>query len=122
MDAQSNQQMRILIVDDHVDTCELFTIAFKKRGHEVMAATCKSDALDALSTVPELLVLDYNIPGLDISHFLQAVRDARQDPVVILVSCIPDLAEVANSLGIRHYLKKPCDFDALLKLAESARQ
>ena len=113
--------MKILIVDDHLDTCELFLIAFKARGHDVIAASGKSDALDALSTIPELLVLDYNIPGLDIAQYLQAVREAHLNPIVILVSCIPDLADVAKSLGVRRYLKKPCDIDALLKLAESSR-
>src|SRR5687767_15886609 len=70
---------RVLVVDDEKDLVELITYNLGRNGFEVLAAHNGNDALDiALREVPDLVVLDLMLPGLDGTEVARRLRgDSR---------------------------------------------
>jgi DNA-binding response OmpR family regulator len=58
--------MKILLVDDDLDTLELVSRAFLRSGYEVITAPDGEQALELMASVrPDLIVLDVLLPGID---------------------------------------------------------
>src|SRR4051812_42081621 len=93
----------ILIVDDHLDTCEILKRLLERRGHNVLCAGSGDDGLTIARTVlPELIILDYMMPdtsGLDVLRALKASADLRDIPVV-MYSAAPGSAEREAAMGL----------------------
>ena len=72
--------IRILVVEDYADTRELYVEYLSMQGHDVVAA---EDGLQALHlaqmTMPQVIVLDINLPRLD---GLSVLRRIRADPTL----------------------------------------
>ena len=65
----------ILLVDDDEDMIRLTANWLKRAGHEVFTATSGQEALDFLSAAkPDLIVLDYAMPGMDGPATLEAIK------------------------------------------------
>jgi two-component system response regulator len=126
----------ILLVEDNADDEELTVRAFRKHNiqNEVVVAHDGVEALDYLfaagayqgrdsTEVPELVLLDLNLPKLDGLRVLQAIRaDERTKrlPVVILTSSKEDRDLLDGyELGANSYVRKPVDFT---EFAEAVRQ
>ena len=77
----------------------------------------------AAREMPDLIILDYNMPVMDGVSMLRRLRenaDLRRTPVIMLTaeSSAENIATVAR-LGVRDYVTKP--FDEELLLAKAAR-
>jgi signal transduction histidine kinase/CHASE3 domain sensor protein/ActR/RegA family two-component response regulator len=71
----SLQQVRILIVDDDFDACELFQKALTRSGAEVKTASSVAEALTLLkSWKPEMLLSDIGMPGEDGFALIEKLR------------------------------------------------
>jgi signal transduction histidine kinase/ActR/RegA family two-component response regulator len=69
------QGIRVLVVDDDADTCELLTTVLGHYGAEVTAASSVSEALAAVECRwPEVLVSDIAMPGEDGYALVRRVR------------------------------------------------
>jgi PAS domain S-box-containing protein len=67
--------LRVLLVDDEVDTRELFRVALGRCGAEVLTAGSARDALDAIEeSRPDLLISDIGMPGEDGYELIRRVR------------------------------------------------
>ncbi|CAN5117217.1 response regulator [soil metagenome] len=81
---------RLLVIDDDIDLATLTSIRLTKAGHEVQSAHDGTSGLAAIrSTRPELVVLDWMMPGMDGIEVAQAVRaDAAiaETPLVMLTA------------------------------------
>ncbi len=80
--------LHLLLVEDDDDTRDLMTLALRGAGFEVQAAGSGREALDLLAATPyDLLVTDYDMPGMTGTEMLQIaaergiVRDAR--PLIV---------------------------------------
>jgi len=105
-------QSTILIVEDEPDIRELLEYTLKREGYRVYVA---SDGLVGLSEarrrVPDLLLLDLMLPGLDgleICRRLKQDSSTRSVPIV-MVTAKGDEADVVLglSLGADDYVSKP---------------
>jgi CheY-like chemotaxis protein len=104
--------MRILCIDD--DDTLLFMIGrlLEKRGHAVVTAESGEEGLDTLRGNPsaqDLVLVDFNMPGLsglDVAREALAIRpDLR---VVIASGFITDaLRQDAQALGVAEVIFKP---------------
>jgi two-component system response regulator len=128
----------ILLVEDNPDD-ELLTLrALRKNGvtGEVMVARDGVEALDYLfgtgahagrdtSVMPQLILLDLNLPkidGLEVLRRLRADERTRLLPVVILTSSREqsDMLE-GYGLGANSYVRKPVNFEQFVTAVEQLK-
>lgn len=79
----------VMIAEDNADLRNLFTTVFKKRGYIVYAVQDGQQALDQLKIkLPDVLVLDVNMPYVSGLDLLRMVRESStmKHVQVILVS------------------------------------
>lgn len=103
----------ILLVDDEPDIRRIGQLTLERLGgHRVRLAASGPEALDALRTaVPEVVLLDVMLPGMDGPTTLQAIRKLPCAVPVIFVTAKVQRHEVeqylaAGALGV---IKKPFD-------------
>jgi two-component system response regulator len=124
----------ILLVEDNPDDVVLTLRAFEKSQvtSEIVVAPDGEDALDFLfargrhasrdvTRVPDVVLLDLNLPKVDGLEVLQTVRTdprTRRLPIVILTSSREQRDLVATyDLGANSYVQKPVDFDEFMTAA-----
>jgi CheY-like chemotaxis protein len=115
----------VVLVDDAPDFRDIFIEALKGKEIEVVAFASGDVALDYLQSaphLPELVVVDYRIPGLSGDEF---IRHVRRNPKlaglkVILSSAQHDIGPLAEKVGADGILPKPFDLDELYRLVAAA--
>ena len=112
MSVDSEPKGEILIVDDAPEMLDILTRVLERAGHRVRASLTGRDALDqARSRLPDLIVLDVNMPdmsGFDVCRQLKA--DPRTSPVpVLFVSGAGELESKLEGFDVGgvDYLTKP---------------
>jgi DNA-binding response OmpR family regulator len=110
---------RVLVVDDEKDLVELITYNLGRNGFDVMTAYNGNDALElAQREVPDLVVLDLMLPGIDGTEVARRLRaDARTAavPIVMLTAKGEETDVVVGlTLGADDYVTKPFSMKILL--------
>ncbi len=103
---------RILVVEDDRDIADLIVHYLGNAGHETQVLTSGADAIPtARRTLPDVLILDRMLPGLD---GLEICRAMRSDPATAGVPIIMLTARAEESdrivgleLGADDYVTKP---------------
>jgi DNA-binding response OmpR family regulator len=115
------QMARILIVDDDRPFRMTLHLALDICGYEVRDATNGEEGLEAASaSAPDLVVLDWQLPGMDGVETCRELR-SRSDIPVIMVSGNPaNRKEIALSAGAMAYLTKPFSMEDLVRTIEAA--
>ena len=119
--------MRILIVDDDAGVRTVLVEALRRRGYQVRGAAdglWVSRALHQEMFPFDLVVLDWEMPGLNGLAVLKELRTVAPETPVLLISIAADdqLRREALSLGAFEVLRKPFDLRTLASLVESALQ
>ena len=128
----------ILLVEDNPDD-ELLTLRALRKNDvtgEVVVARDGVEALDYLfgtgayagrdtSVMPQLILLDLNLPkidGLEVLRRLRADERTRLLPVVILTSSREqkDMLE-GYGLGANSYVRKPVNFEQFVRAVEQLK-
>lgn len=119
--------MTVLLAEDDLDDQELLAEAFSEIDPSIRLIPFTNGRkflsyLDALPEVPDMVVLDYNIPemnGAEILRHLQ--KDRRYQSITKLVWSTSDSSHYERSclaLGAKAYLIKPTNVSGLAKLAQ----
>jgi len=103
---------KVLIVDDERDILDLLRMHLEHEGHEVTEASNGIDALkQAIASLPDLIVLDWMLPGLDGLNVFKRLRTdsrTRDIPVVMLTAKAQQADRLTGlELGADDYLTKP---------------
>jgi DNA-binding response OmpR family regulator len=111
--------VKILIADDEVYMVRLLELTFKKGGYEVISCRDGQEALAlAASALPQLIVLDVIMPGLDGLGALRQLKEnpaTKNIPVVVLSAKGHALTKVEAELaGAAVFLAKPFSPNQLL--------
>ncbi len=123
--------LRILIVEDYADTREMYVEFLAMKGHDVLSAEDGVQALHvARALMPEVIVLDINLPRLDGLSVLRCIRaDPRLDRIPVLTlsaSMGSEYDEEALEAGAVRALHKPLLpdelHDAILEAHQSGHQ
>lgn len=112
--------MKILVVDDEIEICNIFYEFFTPKGYQVIKATSGKAALEKVdSEKPDLVFLDIRMPGMDGIEVLKQIRKMGNAITVIMVTVLNDeeTAKKAIKLGANDYVPKPLSFDYLEKAA-----
>ena len=102
----------ILIVDDEEDVLELVRYNLEKEGYIVQTAACGEDALKKASArLPDLIVLDLMLPGIDgltICRKLKTEGKTQNIPVIMLTAKSEESDVVTGlEIGADDYITKP---------------
>ena len=110
---------KILVADDEVFMLRLLDMTLKKGGYVVISCRDGKEALAAAAAqLPQLIVLDVMMPGLDGLGALRQLKEnpaTREIPVVVLSAKGHALTKVeAEASGAVLFLAKPFSPNELL--------
>ena len=111
------QGASILVVDDDVAICRVLARALSAEGYVVESASDGGAALVALERhVPDLVVLDVGLPGLDGIAVARRTRGKGIAVPILMLTARDDIADRVAGLdaGADDYLVKPFATDELL--------
>jgi CheY-like chemotaxis protein len=103
---------RILVVEDHVETCRVMARLLQRYGHEAYCVYSGEQALAhmAVGPRPDVVLLDAMMPGMD---GIEVLRQLQADPEtagvpVVMCSAISDPTFVDHALakGASDYVVK----------------
>jgi DNA-binding response OmpR family regulator len=112
---------RILVVDDDPQFRRTLHLALGSRGYDVRDAADGEEALDSVAeSAPDLVVLDWQLPGMDGLETCRALRADFEIPVIIVSGNRSNLQDTALDAGADDYLAKPFSVNELEARIESA--
>ena len=109
---ESMPKETILIVDDEEDILELVSYNLTKGGYKVFTAATGEEALEiARSELPDLILLDLMLPGLDgleVGRILKNDPSTQPIPIVMLTAKGSETDVVVGlEIGADDYITKP---------------
>ncbi|MDK2798671.1 MAG: two-component system, OmpR family, response regulator [Clostridiales bacterium] len=109
-------KVKILVVDDDFNICELIRLYLEKEGYEVMVAHNGSNALETFkSEAPSLVVLDIMLPGIDGWQVCREIRRISNIPIIMLTAKGETFDKVLGlELGADDYVVKPFEAKELI--------
>lgn len=120
-------EYRILLVEDDKDIREIILLAAKKRNYKVTESRNGLEAKESIESgdIPDLIVLDINMPGMDGFKFCRWLReDYPLIPVIFLSARCEEYDKIiALEIGGDDYLTKPFSINELFaRIAVSLRR
>ena len=111
---------RILIVDDDPQFRRTLHLALDVHAYEVICAADGNEALRSLeASAPDVIVLDWHIPGMDGIQTCRALRAHSDVPVIMVSGNRSNARGMALDAGASDYLAKPFSLGDLLTRIES---
>lgn len=113
--------IRVLIADDNRDAVMVLSILLRSEGYDVRLAQGGKEALaQAAEFHPHVALLDLEMPdcnGFSVAEELSRGWDG-QAPILVAVtaSTEADAREKAHVSGFHHFVSKPYNHQAMLKL------
>jgi PAS domain S-box-containing protein len=121
--APSSKRARILVVDDDCDVRSFLSDVLDELGHDVASCDCGEAALAEVERAcPDLLLLDFAMPGMNGAEVARAVRERCPDLPIVFVTGYAESEQLEAALGrdVR-VLRKPFSVDELIAaVAENA--
>lgn len=113
---------RVLIVDDSPSVLQILQFVFESEHYVVVTASDGAEGLEKISErLPDLVITDSVMPGMDGFAFLQKLKAEPATstiPVIMLTSEDPQAAEHASREPKPDvFLRKSADFSELLTKA-----
>lgn len=114
----------ILVVDDSATVRKLIAGKLEKCGHEVICAVDGVDALEKIEeVVPDLILLDINMPRMDGYQVCKLIRNnhATEDVPVVMISGKDGFFDKVRGRmsGTTGYITKPFGPETLMKALET---
>ncbi|HEY8088499.1 MAG TPA: response regulator [Polyangiaceae bacterium] len=123
--------MSVLVADDDASARRAIHILLESEGYEVTETSDGDTTLELLVDavmdgipLPDVLLLDFKLPGYSGLGVLRALRRVSPIPPTVLITGFPDhsVEVLARNLGVLRVLYKPLDADDLLAaVLEAAR-
>lgn len=127
-----DSRQRVMLVEDNPGDVYLFKKALDKASVDVEldvfedGAEAVSYVRSATDSLPDLVVLDLNLPkkgGAEVLKAMRGTRSLADIPVLVISSSASprDLRETEH-LGVQQYITKPIDFDGFLQIGELVKK
>jgi two-component system, NtrC family, nitrogen regulation response regulator NtrX len=113
----------ILVVDDEVSICRSLTAILSDEGYQVLVAGSGEDAVKIVEEeMPQLVLLDVWLPGMDGLETLKAFKKINPQAMVIIMSGhgTIETAVKATKLGAFDFIEKPLSLDKIIILVNNA--
>lgn len=114
-----DRRLRVLVVDDEPDIRGLVRHALEGAFDVVEASNGAGALAQAAECMPDLVVLDWQMPGMTGPEVLTALGTSRPAlPVIMLTALGADHSALAGIFGAAAFIRKPFSPAALLETAE----
>jgi CheY-like chemotaxis protein len=107
---------RILVADDNAAILDALKIMLEEAGYEVATTTDGATAIDMKAPLPDLLLLDIwmsGVDGRDVCKLLKSAPATKHIPV-IMVSATKDIEQITKDSGADGFISKPFQMEHLL--------
>lgn len=109
---------RILVVDDIEDNVSLLQTILTEEGYEVDTAKNGKTALAKIETsLPDLVLMDAMMPGMDGYEVTRRVRQNKKlpfIPILLITAYLDAKAAQGLELGANDFIRKPIEYDELM--------
>ena len=115
--------MKILVVDDDKDMCEILSDFLKDEGYLVIIAYDGEVALNSIENRNyDLLILDYRLHGIDGLHVLKKAHQIDASLIAIMMSAFgsEQIRSQAQELGAYDFVEKPFDMERMVTTVNQA--
>ena len=117
--AAANRIYRIVVVEDSETQAYKLQLLLEEQGWQVSVAGAAEAALAALGDpLPDLILVDYNLPGMRGDEFCRRIRmnlNTRGIPLLIMTGSAPETAEIQSlDSGADAYISKSENTEILL--------
>jgi CheY-like chemotaxis protein len=110
----------VLVAEDDVDILHLVQEVLEDAGYKVSASVGADTVRAARERQPDVILLDYQMPGMDGISVAQALRgqtNTREIPIVAMTAA-GRAAYVCQEMDASGCLGKPFDIDHLLNVVD----
>jgi len=114
---------KILIVDDEPRMCDSLEVLLSNEGYKTQTACSGQEALKRLEERDiDLVLLDIVMPDMNGLDIMDHIKQRQLDSLVIVITGHASMDSAIESLrrGAHDYLRKPFEFDELVKRVENA--
>ncbi len=110
---------KVLVIEDNEQNLYLARFLLEKNGYEVFAAVDgKSGIVSAASVLPDIILLDVQLPEIDgyqVARMIRKISALDNTPIVAVTSyAMPGDREKAMEAGCSGYIEKPIDPDTFI--------
>ena len=118
------QTKRIVYIEDDLEMIDLVNLILNRRGYHVLGAHGGKNGLDLVnSELPDLVLLDLMMPGMDgweVYQQLKANEKTRSIPIIIITAKAQDIDRVLglHIAKVEDYICKPFRPQELLDSVE----
>ena len=104
-------KLKIMIVDDDENICELLRLYLEKDGFETITVNNGIKAVEAEANfLPDLILLDIMLPGIDGWQVCREIRKNSDVPIIMLTAKGETFDRILGlELGADDYVSKPFD-------------
>lgn len=108
---------RLLVVEDDASIGSMLRRGLGFEGYDVTLVTSGTEALDRVRDgMPDLIVLDVMLPGMDGIEVCRRIRSAGEDVPILMLTARDEVTDRVAGLdaGADDYLAKPFAFEELV--------
>ncbi len=99
---------KILIADDESEMVQMLERFLNRNGYEICTAYSGKEAIAAIKTVPDLILLDINMPDMDGISVCKTIRDQVNVPILFLTAKDQEADKIEGfTAGGDDYITKP---------------
>jgi signal transduction histidine kinase len=111
----SSRRPRVLVVDDHEDTCIGMKMMLERRGYDITVAHTADQAVEKANQQPfDLVISDIGLPDRSGFELMQELRAAKGLSGIALSGFgMENDVSKARAAGFAEHLTKPINFDRL---------
>ncbi len=101
---------KVLLIDDDVELCALHQEVLESEGFDVAMAYDGESGVEAMAgSMPDIVVLDVMMPGMDGVETLRRIRRSSDVPILMLTARGDDVDRIVGlEVGADDYVTKPC--------------
>jgi two-component system, chemotaxis family, chemotaxis protein CheY len=112
--------LKILIVEDTLDTRELLHYYFTNAGYSVSTAVDGQEGLYMVKTEkPDLIITDVSMPNMNGTEMIRHIRsdgEIAHIPILVFTAVSSSTEEELSRAGANRVFHKPFDFNELQKI------
>ena len=111
----ASRRCRLLVVDDHADTCKGMKMMLERRGYDITVAHSAGQAVEKTRAADfDLLISDIGLPDRSGYELMSELRKSKPMPGIALSGFGMDAdVDKARDAGFSEHLTKPINFDRL---------